>query len=226
MSKEVKEHLQTHNIYTDNSGLSILHVLDKLYGVELKFPAKQYELFNTSYMDSANITIIQELTLLISRISNYLVIENADFYVQKLEGLISKLKQIPLGSKFNSNNTVLQSYINKNVVLEKELLKQLNNYLILDLKSSKSKVLFFDDVQLYLELNSLLLKIFQQILKGNRFLYQIYMQMYANYNTICFSNVDLNNISKPLIYNNTLKNIELLVEAVKIFNNAKFDSLI
>jgi hypothetical protein len=59
------------NAFIDGKGISVLKKFDELFGLHQKLPEKQYELLNTSYLDSIIITSILEAQTLIKEIEAF-----------------------------------------------------------------------------------------------------------------------------------------------------------
>ena len=64
------------NNFSDGNGISVLKKFDDLFSIHKDFPQKQYELFNTSYVDSMYISSILELKILNDEINSLVNVLN------------------------------------------------------------------------------------------------------------------------------------------------------
>jgi hypothetical protein len=60
-----EEELFNFNAYSDGKSIQLMHLLDKYFGINEEFPEKQYEFFNTSFIDAISITAILSVSIIL-----------------------------------------------------------------------------------------------------------------------------------------------------------------
>lgn len=103
------------NNFADGTGITVLQKFDELFDLHKNFPVRQYELFNTSFVDSIYISSILELRTLNQELTNLINVFN-DKASQSGEGVRLGHKNgpyidMPISSMFTQWRSYLVPFV-------------------------------------------------------------------------------------------------------------------